>query len=106
MVVDACKSAGFSPKVISVGEDMDALKGLVAAGIGVTLLPESSFYDSTPRLTIKMKIDNPSITRNVGIIYPANRELAPSEQVFLKFGSVRDHDPLFSIRNGQLRLSG
>ncbi len=85
VVVDACKSAGFSPKVISVGEDMDALKGLVAAGIGVTLLPESSFYDSTPRLTIKMKIDNPSITRNVGIIYPANRELAPSEQVFLKF---------------------
>lgn len=87
VVVDACKSAGFSPKVTSVGEDMDALKGLVAAGIGVTLLPESSFYDSTPRLTIKMKIDNPTITRNVGVIYPANRELAPSEQVFLKFVS-------------------
>lgn len=87
VVVDACKSAGFSPKVTSVGEDMDALKGLVAAGIGVTLLPESSLYDSTPRLTIKMKIDNPTITRNVGVIYPANRELAPSEQVFLKFVS-------------------
>ncbi|MEJ9282127.1 MULTISPECIES: LysR family transcriptional regulator [Ureibacillus] len=85
VVVDACKSAGFSPIATSVGEDMDALKGLVAAGIGVTLLPESSFYDSTPRLTIKMKIDNPNITRNVGIIYPTNRELAPSEQVFIKF---------------------
>jgi len=85
VVVDACKSAGFLPKVTSEGEDMDALKGMVAAGIGVTLLPESSFYDSTPRLTIKMKIDNPNITRNVGIIYPANRELAPSEQVFIKF---------------------
>lgn len=85
VVVDACKSAGFLPKVTSEGEDMDALKGMVAAGIGVTLLPESSFYDSTPRLTIKMKIDNPNITRNVGIIYPSNRELAPSEQVFIKF---------------------
>lgn len=85
VVVDACKSAGFLPKVTSEGEDMDALKGMVVAGIGVTLLPESSFYDSTPRLTIKMKIDNPNITRNVGIIYPTNRELAPSEQVFIKF---------------------
>lgn len=85
VVVDACKSAGFLPKVTSEGEDMDALKGMVAAGIGVTLLPESSFYDSTPRLTIKMKIDDPNITRNVGIIYPSNRELAPSEQVFIKF---------------------
>lgn len=64
---------------------MDALKGLVAAGIGITLLPESSLYDSTPRFTVKMAIENPMITRTVGVIYPTNRELGPSEQVFLKF---------------------
>lgn len=85
VAVDACKSAGFLPKITTVGEDMDALKGLVAAGIGVTLLPESSFFDSTPRFTVKMEIDNPVIRRTVGVIYPTNREIAPSEQVFLKF---------------------
>ncbi|MFP3917877.1 LysR family transcriptional regulator [Lysinibacillus telephonicus] len=85
VVVDACKSAGFVPTVTSEGEDMDALKGLVAAGIGITLLPESSLYDSTPRFTVKMPIESPNIMRTVGIIYPTNRELAPSEQVFLKF---------------------
>lgn len=85
VAVDACKSAGFVPNITSVGEDMDALKGLVAAGIGVTLLPESSFIDSTPRFTVKMEIENPNIRRTVGIIYPTNRELAPSEQVFIQF---------------------
>lgn len=85
VAVDACKSAGFLPHVTSEGEDMDALKGLVAAGIGVTLLPESSFYDSSPRLTVKVPIAMPAIRRTVGVIYPTNRELAPSEQVFLKF---------------------
>jgi LysR family transcriptional regulator, transcription activator of glutamate synthase operon len=85
VVVDACKSAGFVPTVTSEGEDMDALKGLVAAGIGITLLPESSLYDSTQRFTVKMQIENPNIRRTVGVIYPTNRELAPSEQVFLKF---------------------
>lgn len=85
VVVDACRSAGFVPTVTSEGEDMDALKGLVAAGIGITLLPESSLYDSTPRFTVKMPIESPNITRTVGVIYPTNRELAPSEQVFLKF---------------------
>ncbi|RHW36776.1 LysR family transcriptional regulator [Lysinibacillus yapensis] len=85
VAVDACKAAGFVPNVTTVGEDMDALKGLVAAGIGVTLLPESSLYDSTPRLTVKMAVENPAITRTVGVIYPTNRELGPSEQVFLKF---------------------
>ena len=85
VALDACKSVGFTPNITSEGEDMDALKGLVAAGIGVTLLPESSMYDSTPRMTVKMPIANPPIRRTVGIISPIGRELASSEVVFLDF---------------------
>ena len=87
VAVDACKAAGFVPQVTSEGEDMDALKGLVAAGIGVTLLPESSLYDSTPRLTVKVPIALPTIRRTVGVIAPNNRDLAPSEKVFMAFVS-------------------
>lgn len=87
VAIDACKSVGFIPKVTSEGEDMDALKGLVAAGIGVCLLPESAFYDSTPRFTVKVPIENPNFRRTVGIISPRNRELAPSEKVFFDFVS-------------------
>ncbi|MEG0385464.1 MAG: LysR family transcriptional regulator [Solibacillus sp.] len=87
VAVDACKSAGFVPKITSEGEDMDALKGLVAAGIGVSLLPESSLYDSTPRMTVRIPIANPAIRRNVGIITPTTRVLAPSEEIFLDFVS-------------------
>ena len=85
VALDACKSVGFTPNITSEGEDMDALKGLVAAGIGVTLLPDSSLYDSTPRMTVKMPIANPPIRRTVGIISPIGRELASSEVVFLDF---------------------
>lgn len=85
VAVEACKSAGFVPAITSQGEDMDALKGLVAAGIGVTLLPESSLYDSTPRFTVKMPIAIPTIRRTVGVISPTTRELAASEKVFLDF---------------------
>lgn len=85
VAVDACRAAGFVPNVTSEGEDLDALKGLVAAGIGITLLPDSSLNDSTPRYTVRVPIENPNITRTVGIIYPNNRDMAPSEQVFLNF---------------------
>lgn len=85
VVLDACRSAGFVPTITSEGEDMDALKGLVAAGIGVTLLPESSLYDSSARFTVKVPIAMPVIRRTVGVISPTNRELAPSESVFLNF---------------------
>ncbi|MFJ7826336.1 LysR family transcriptional regulator [Psychrobacillus sp. NPDC096623] len=85
LVVEACNSVGFSPKVSSEGEDMDAIKGLVAAGIGLTLLPESTFYDSTPRFTKKIPIEMPNIRRTVGIISPATRNLSPSEEIFHDF---------------------
>lgn len=85
VVVDACKSVGFTPNITSEGEDMDVLKGLVAAGVGVTLLPESAFYDATPRLTSKLALTEPTFTRNVGVIFPVNRDLAPSEKIFMDF---------------------
>jgi LysR family transcriptional regulator, transcription activator of glutamate synthase operon len=85
IAVDACLAAGFEPKITSEGEDMDALKGLVSAGIGVSLLPESTFYDSVPRFTVKVPIETPKATRTVGVIIPKRRELAPSEKNFYQF---------------------
>lgn len=85
LVIDGCKQAGFSPRVSSQGEDLDAIKGLVAAGIGITLLPESAFNDLNPYYSAKVAIQNPELKRTVGIIIPKNRKLAPSEQVFYEF---------------------
>lgn len=84
IVEDACKQAGFSPIISSEGEDLDAIKGLVSAGIGVTLLPESTFYETTPRYTVKVPIDLPLVRRNVGIILP-KCDLPPSVNVFYQF---------------------
>ena len=83
--MDACKQAGFVPNISSVGEDLDAIKGLVSAGMGVTLLPESTFHESIPRFTIKVPIELPLVRRSVGIIVSKKRDLAPSEKVFYNF---------------------
>lgn len=85
LVTDGCKQAGFYPQVISEGEDLDAIKGLVAAGIGITLLPESAFNELNSDYSAKVGIEKPELSRSVGIIIPKNRKLAPSEQVFYQF---------------------
>ncbi|MEH7120341.1 LysR family transcriptional regulator [Neobacillus vireti] len=85
IAVEACLEAGFKPHIASEGEDMDALKGLVSAGIGVSLLPESTFYDSTPRFTVKVPIETPKAFRSVGIIIPKHRDIAPSERNFYDY---------------------
>ncbi|MCZ0701992.1 LysR family transcriptional activator of glutamate synthase operon [Natronobacillus azotifigens] len=85
LVVDACNSVGFDPHVTTEGEDLDAIKGLVAAGIGVTVLPESAIGELQSSYTAKIPISSPDLKRSVGMITPKHRELAPSEKVFYQF---------------------
>lgn len=85
LVIDGCKQAGFRPNVTSEGEDLDAIKGLVAAGIGITLLPESAFGEVKAHYASKVAIESPQLRRTVGIIIPKHRNLAPSEKVFYDF---------------------
>ncbi|MGE5702955.1 MAG: LysR family transcriptional regulator [Clostridia bacterium] len=85
IVVNACRESSFEPRVDFEGEDIDAIKGLVAAGLGVTLIPEITLIDSLPRSTVKLPISEPSITRTVGVITPTNRQLPPTAQLFYRF---------------------
>jgi DNA-binding transcriptional LysR family regulator len=40
MTVDWCGAAGFKPNIVFESDDHNVQMGLVAAGVGVTLLPE------------------------------------------------------------------
>ncbi|WP_440895546.1 LysR family transcriptional regulator [Amphibacillus sp. Q70] len=85
LVVDACYSVGFEPHVTTQGEDLDAIKGMVAAGIGITILPESAIGEFQSHYTVKIAISSPDLRRSVGIITPKHRKIAPSENVFFQF---------------------
>ncbi|MGG3470216.1 LysR family transcriptional regulator [Neobacillus pocheonensis] len=85
IAVDACHQAGFRPFVPFEGEDLDAIKGLVSAGIGVTLLPETTLFENMPRGTVLLKISHPEVKRTVGVIIPKSRQLSPSEKLFYEF---------------------
>ncbi|WP_078427266.1 LysR family transcriptional regulator [Alkalihalobacterium alkalinitrilicum] len=85
IVVNACSALGFQPNVAFEGDDIDALKGLVSAGLGVTLMPEVTLVDSVPRSTVKIPLTEPNVTRTVGVITPKERVLLPTEQLFYEF---------------------
>ena len=84
-VIQACQSVGFVPQVSSIGEDLDAIKGLVAAGLGISILPDSTLPDGSLRLIKKIQLTTPILSRSVGLITPATRILTPSEKVFIEF---------------------
>ena len=39
-VLELCRDAGFEPRISFRSEDYEVIKGFVAAGLGVTILPE------------------------------------------------------------------
>lgn len=84
-IVKVCKEQGFEPKVSFEGQDIDAIKGLVSASLGISIIPESTLIDSVPRQTVKIPIVEPKVTRGVGIIIPKERLLLPTEGIFYNF---------------------
>lgn len=85
IVVHACTNIGFQPLVSFEGDDLDAIKGLVAAGLGVTLLPEIAVGEHLSSSIVSLPIVDSIVTRDVGIITPATRELSPTEKLFHDF---------------------
>lgn len=85
LIVDACNQLGFQPNVSFEGIDIDAIKGLVSAGLGVTLIPEITLIDNLPRATVKIPVIEPAVTRSVGVIISSERQLLPTEKLFYKF---------------------
>ncbi len=85
MAITGCREAGFQPFVSSEGTDLDTIKGLVAAGTGITLLPDSALNDVNTMYTAKIVISSPQLHRTVGMITSKHRDLTPSEKVFYNF---------------------
>ncbi|MDL4839319.1 LysR family transcriptional regulator [Aquibacillus rhizosphaerae] len=84
-VVNACMKVGYSPQIAFEGKDIDALKGLVSAGLGIALMPEMTLIDNTPRSTVVIPLNDYNLKRTVGVIYPTQRDLLPTEALFYEF---------------------
>lgn len=66
-----CADAGFSPRVGFEGEEVETLRGLVTAGLGVALLPEPRTASSAPHL----RVTDVRSERDIGVAWLAGRDL-------------------------------
>jgi len=85
IVMDACKQAGFTPKIGFEGEETDTIRGLVAAGMGVSLLPEMALHYTGPLQAVKVPLSYPEVSRTIGLIHRTNEKLPLVANLFHKF---------------------
>lgn len=84
---ELCARAGFAPDVVFEGDDLSTVRGLVAARLGVAVVPapRSGTPEASGDALHHCAIDDPAAVREIRLSWPSDRRLTPVTEAF------RDH---------------
>jgi len=93
---ELCARAGFEPRVAFEEEDIPVVRGFVAAGLGVAIVPALPVEvpqagTGAERL---VRLTDPGAFRDVGLAWSRNRRLLPSAELFQQQVLARPAPPL------------
>ena len=71
-----CLAAGFEPYVAFESDDYDTIQGLVAAGVGVALIPRLALTRIHPGIVVRALAPS-SPARKVTVVTPSGPGLSP-----------------------------
>lgn len=82
-VVRCCQAAGFEPTVSFESDDYDIIQGLVAAGVGVALVPRLALGGVHPGIVVR-ELEPASPTRTVIAATPRGAAATPAARTMLQ----------------------
>jgi LysR family transcriptional regulator, transcription activator of glutamate synthase operon len=79
-----CERAGFRPTVIFEGDDLSNVRGFVAAGLGVAVVPapRAGSPEAAPGPVAYLEILDPGAVREIFLTWSAERRLLPATDLF------------------------
>ncbi len=83
---DLCTAAGFTPRVAFEGNDLPVVRGFVAAGLGVAVVPAMDTMAravSSPGEPL-IGLTDAGAHRDVGVAWSTSRRLLPSAELFVE----------------------
>jgi DNA-binding transcriptional LysR family regulator len=75
LFIEACRQAGFDPQVVFESDDRETILGLVAAGVGVTIIPRLIARHTRVDGPVMIAGLEPRLFRQVGLVWHPNRYL-------------------------------
>jgi LysR family transcriptional activator of glutamate synthase operon len=81
---DLCERAGFRPAVIFEGDDLSNVRGFVAAGLGVAVVPapRAGSPEAVPGPVAYLEILDQGAARKIFLTWSAERRLLPATDLF------------------------
>lgn len=78
----ACRAAGFEPRIACESSELETVRALVTAGLGVALLPRLALPESLKQLAA-LPIRGPRLTRQLGMITRRDRVWSAAAKAFV-----------------------
>ncbi len=88
-ILEACRRAGFTPHVASESSHWDFIVAMVAADIGVALLPQTICLQLDPAQVRTIPMTEPIIPWDVALIWRRDRQLPPATRAWLELAQRR-----------------
>jgi DNA-binding transcriptional LysR family regulator len=88
-ILEACRRAGFEPHVVSESSHWDFIVAMVAANIGVALLPQTICRQLDPEQVRSVEMPQPVIPWKVALIWRRDRHLPPATRAWLELAQRR-----------------
>jgi LysR family transcriptional regulator, transcription activator of glutamate synthase operon len=81
---DLCQQAGFRPAVVFEGDDLSTVRGFVAAGLGVAIVPapRAGTLEAAAGPLAYCEILDPGAVRDLTLTWSAERRLLPAAELF------------------------
>ncbi len=81
--IAGCRAAGFEPRVALEGGEMETVLRMVAAGLGVSLVPQLAFEGSPRPGVVALPVSDPPLARTIGVAHRHDRPLSPAAEAFV-----------------------
>ena len=88
LAVDACRQAGFEPRIFYASYRAESILGLAASNSGVALMMEKIFHYSKHVGVMGVPLDE-AITSNVVLAWPKNAKFSKATRAFVDFMSKK-----------------
>jgi LysR family transcriptional regulator, transcription activator of glutamate synthase operon len=81
---ELCQRAGFRPTVIFEGDDLSNVRGFVAAGLGVAVVPapRAGSPEAVPGPVTYLEVLDEGAARDIFLVWSAERRLLPATDLF------------------------
>jgi DNA-binding transcriptional LysR family regulator len=91
-LISACHDAGFEPQIVFESDDYSIVQGLIAAGIGVSLIPELALVNARNDVVFR-PLSTPPPVRRIGVASVAEGYRSPGAEKMIGIlrETVKDH---------------